>query len=292
MPSTYTVAVGSFEGPFDLLLQLIARRKVDIYDIPIAEITDEYLAVLREMESVDLETTTEFLVVAATLVELKAARLLPAEDDPELDELALEARDLLYARLLEYRTFKQASGWIAKRLAALHGYVARTAGPDPEFRHVQAPLELSVSAEQLAEMAARALAEQPGQLVDVSHLQPIRMTVQEAADLVMNEVTRAGGRASFRELTAGCRHRVEVIACFLALLELYKFEHIDLAQADNFGDLVVDAVDLDRWGRDRSAGVGMATSIKEDHEAPRRRADEAVDEDVTSRAAREEARGV
>lgn len=286
MPSTYTVAVGSFEGPFDLLLQLIARRKVDIYDIPIAEITDEYLAVLRGMESVDLETTTEFLVVAATLVELKAARLLPAEDDPELDQLALEARDLLYARLLEYRTFKQASGWIGQRLAALHGFLPRTAGPEPQFRHVQAPVQLDIDAEQLAGLAARALAEQPPEVVDMSHLQPVRMTVQEAADLVMSEISRAGGRAGFRELTAGCRHRVEVIACFLALLELYKFEHVDLAQADNFGDLVVDAVDLDHWSRSRSAGLGLATSITGDADRPGEALDDATMHDAGGQAAR------
>jgi segregation and condensation protein A len=263
MPSTYTVSVGSFEGPFDLLLQLIARRKVDVYDISIAEITDDYLTVLRELEAVDLDTTTEFLVVAATLVELKAARLLPAEEDPELEELAVEARDLLYARLLEYRTFKRASRWVGGRLAALHGYVPRTAGPGEEFAHVRAPLELRCTPDALRDLAARAYAEQPPPLVDTSHLQPLRMTVREAADLVMDELGRAGGRADFRELTAGCRHRVEVIACFLAVLELYKFEHVELEQAANFGDLTVEARDLGSWYDVGETGEGLGALIDE-----------------------------
>lgn len=263
MPSSYTVAVGAFEGPFDLLLQLIARRKVDIYDIPIAEITDDYLGVIRGMDAVDLDTTTEFLVVAATLVELKAARLLPMDDDSELDALALESRDLLYARLLEYRTFKQASVWLAERLDALGGYTPRTAGPDPVFAGIRPPLLFTTTADELAVIAGRACAEQLQPQVDVSHLQPVRMTVREAADLVMDELGRASGRASFRELTAGCRHRVEVIACFLALLELYKSDHIELHQAGTFADLRIEAGGLQVWRCDRAAGLGLATTIQD-----------------------------
>lgn len=262
--SSYTVTVGSFEGPFDLLLQLIARRKVDIHEIPLSEITDDYLAVLRGMESVDLDTTTEFLVVASTLVEMKAARLLPTADESELDDLGLEGRDLLYARLLEYRTFKEASSWIAEQLSLLRGYLPRTAGPDPVFRHLRPPLHLDVCADDLARIAAQALAEQPVPQVDVAHLQPVRMTVLDAADLVMGELARARGRASFRELTAGCRHRIEAIVCFLALLELYKFEHVDLHQAGSFGDLAVEAVDPAGWFAHRSAGMGLQTSVADD----------------------------
>ena len=243
MPATYTVSVGAFKGPFDLLLQLIARRKVDIYDIPLAEITDDYLAVLRQMDAVDLDTTTDFLVVAATLVELKAARLLPVDDDDDLDELALEARDLLYARLIDYRTFKHASDWIRKRMAAFSAFAPRTAGPDPQFRHLRSPLTFTSTPDELARLAAQARAGQPEPIVDVSHVQPVRMTVREAADLVIEELERAAGRATFRELTAGCRHRVEVITCFLALLELYKVEQIELSQAESFGELIVEVID-------------------------------------------------
>lgn len=239
MSSTYTVTVGSFEGPFDLLLALIARRKVDIYEVSLAQITEDYLVVLRGMDRFDLEVATEFLVVAATLVELKAARLLPGEDDPELEELALEARDLLYARLLDYRTFKEAAGFLRDQLDAHAGYVPRDVGPEERFVAITPEVALSITPEQLAELAARALAEQPEPTVDTTHLQPVRMTVREAAGLLADELVRAGGRASFTDLTAGCRHRVEVIVCFLAVLELYKLERVELEQAATFGELTV-----------------------------------------------------
>ena len=245
MSASYTVSVGSFEGPFDLLLQLIARRQVDIHEIPIAQITDDYLTVLRTMEEVDLEVTTEFLVVAATLLELKTARLLPGEDDPELEESALEARDLLYARLLDYRTFKEAAGWIGARLAAHTGFVPREVGLEPPFTEARPEVELGVDADGLARIAARAFAERPGTEVDVSHLQPVRMTVAEAADLVVGELRRAGGRATFAEVTAGCRHRIERIVCFLAVLELYKHEVVEIRQAETCGEILVTATERD-----------------------------------------------
>jgi segregation and condensation protein A len=239
MPGTYHVTIASFEGPFDLLLHLIARHKVDIYEIPLAQITDDYLAVLREMDRVDLDVATEFLVVAATLIELKAARLLPNEDDPEIEDLALEARDLLYARLLDYRIFKEASAYLAEQLESLSGFVPRNVPLEERFTGLVPQVQLPVTPEDLAGIAARALAAKPEPVVDVSHLQPVRMTVREAAGMVVQELARAGGSATFTELTAGCRHRVEVIVHFLALLELFKLDMIDLEQAANFSTLRV-----------------------------------------------------
>jgi segregation and condensation protein A len=261
MVASYHVALPSFEGPFDLLLHLIARRKVDLYDICLAEITDDYLATLREMETLDLEVATEFLVVAATLIELKAARLLPGEDDPELDEIALEARDLLYARLLDYRIFKRAAAMIGERLDAQCGYVPRQVGLEERYRACLPPLELPVDAGGLAAIAARALAERLAPTVDLSHVQPVRLTVREAAGMVMDELDRAGGRASFRELVAGCRHRAEVIVHFLALLELYRLERIDLEQDVSFGELSVQ-----RMGEDAT----LARVVPEYSKAPPR----------------------
>ncbi len=243
--SSYTVSVGSFEGPFDLLLQLIARRKVDIHEVSLAEITDDYLVALAELEEVDLEVTTEFLLVAATLLELKAARLLPDETDPELEELAVEARDLLYARLLDYRAFSAAASWLGAALVAAAGYHPREAGLDEDLRRLRPPPELGVDADGLARIAARAFAERPSREVDVSHLQPVRMTVGEAAELVAGELRRAGGEATFAEVTAGCRHPVERIVCFLAVLELYKHEAVDLGQDEAFGDITIAARRLD-----------------------------------------------
>lgn len=251
MSPPYTVTVGSFEGPFDLLLQLIARHKVDIYEVSLSQIVEDYLTVLRRLERLDLEVATEFLVVAATLIELKAARLLPGEDDPELEELALEARDLLYARLLDYRVFKEAASFLREELESHSGFVPRQVPLEPQFAGLTPDVSLPVTAAQLAEIAAHAFAEQPPPTVDTSHVQPVQMTVREAAGMVADELVRAGGRAPFSELTAGCRHRIEVVVCFLAVLELYKLERVELEQATNFGDLVV------AW-TDDAAGSGAA----------------------------------
>ncbi|MDP8969613.1 MAG: segregation/condensation protein A [Actinomycetota bacterium] len=240
MASAYHVAAGTFEGPFDLLLHLIARHKVDIYEVALAQITDDYLTVVREMGELNLEVATEFLVVAATLMELKAARLLPDEDDPELEELALESRDLLYARLLDYRAFKEAGQVLGQLLHASAGYLPREVSLEQRYTHLRPAVELSVTPAALAELAARALA-QPRPAVDVSHLQPVWMTVREAAVMVVEELAGAGRRATFRDLTARCRSRVEVIACFLAVLELYRLEQVDLDQTESFGALTVTA---------------------------------------------------
>lgn len=272
MPGTYHVTVGSFEGPFDLLLQLIARHKVDIYEIPLAQITDDYLAVLRQMENIDLEVATEFLIVAATLIELKAARLLPAEDDPDLEDLALEARDLLYARLLDYRVFKEAASYLRERFAALAGFVPRAVTLEARYQGLVPEVRLNVTPERLAEIAALALTAKPEPVVDVSHLQPVRMTVREAAGMVVQELDRAGGTATFMELTAGCRHRIEVIVHFLALLELYKLDVIDMDQVDNFATLRVTSNGDVAWQvsglAEMEEYVGARSEGHEEHEAP------------------------
>ena len=267
MPGTYHVAVGSFEGPFDLLLHLIARHKVDIYDIPLAQITDDYLAVLRAMERVDLDVATEFLVVAATLIELKAARLLPDEIDPDIEDLALEARDLLYARLLDYRMFKEAAMYLGGQLESLSGFVPRAVPPEERYLGLVPDVHLGITPERLAQIAAYALTAKPEPVVDLSHLQPVRMTVREAAGMVVQELQRAGGKATFTELTAGCRHRVEVIVHFLALLELYKLDLVDLEQAGNFSTLRVVANPEESW--EHSAFAEMEEYVApapDDHE--------------------------
>ena len=239
MTTTYTVSVGSFQGPFDLLLHLISRHKLDIYEVPLHQITDDYIAVIKEMEVLDLEVTTEFCVVAATLIELKAARMLPGEDDPELEELALEARDLLYARLLDYRTYKEAASYLHERLEAHCRYVPRVVPLEPAFAGLVPRTDVGVGPDDLAALAARAFADQPDQPIDVSHLQPTRMSVRQAASMLVSELQRAGGQASFAELTAGCRHPIEIIVCFLALLELYKLEQLDADQEDRNGSIHV-----------------------------------------------------
>lgn len=238
MPA-YHVSVSAFEGPFDLLLHLISRRKVDIYEISIAEITDDYLAVIGTLDTLDLEITTEFLLVAATLIELKAARLLPSEDDPELDELALEARDLLYARLLDYRTFREAASHLRDRMDRFDGYVAREVALEPRFASLRPEATLGITPDAFALLAARAFADRPRDAIDLSHIQPVRMTVGEAAGMILDELIRADGQLTFDDLTAGCRHIAEVVVHFLACLELYKLDHVDLAQEGSFGSLSI-----------------------------------------------------
>jgi segregation and condensation protein A len=237
-PSQYQVRLSSFEGPFDLLLHLIARRELDVHEIALAEITDDYLAVLAAEEVLDLDVTTEFLVVAATLVELKAARLLPGTAGDDLDELALEARDLLYARLLDYRTFKEAAEELRVRLDATAEMVGRAVGPE-DVGDVRPPLELTLDPVALARIAARALADRPPVEVALDHVSRSLLTVREAAGMVTSGLRRAGGRAGFAQLTSGCRDVVEVVVHLLALLELYKLGVVELEQPSSHGDIDV-----------------------------------------------------
>lgn len=227
-----------FEGPFDLLAQLIVDRRVDIFEVPLAEITAAYL------ESLDglgprLAEATEFLVIASTLVQLKCRRLLPAPPEPELDEELgrWEERDLLLARLIECRTFRSA-GEALERLA---GRAARSrgrcAGPDERFAHVAPdPLE-GVTPRDLRDAAVRALTPRPVPRVDLSHVTPIRVTVGEVV-LGLCRRLPALGRARFRELT-GHLPRIEVIVHFLAVLELFKQGLVDLHQPELLGDIEV-----------------------------------------------------
>ncbi|MEO2107287.1 MAG: ScpA family protein [Actinomycetota bacterium] len=292
---TYHVAIQAFEGPFDLLLHLIARRKVDIYEVSIAEITDDYLAVLGTMDVLDLEVTTEFLVVAATLIELKAARLLPSEDDPELDELALEARDLLYARLLEYRTFREAAAHLRTLLQAHDGYIPRDVSLESPFDKLRPEASLGLTPDAFARLAARVLAPSAETSIDLSHIQPVRMTVREAAGMILDELTRAEQPLTFEELTAGCRHVAEVVVHFLACLELYKLDHVELDQPDNFGRMTVE------WTPDRGRIDGATFELDtydgmdvdvdaDDEDDPAATSDTDPDTDTASAPADEAAR--
>lgn len=236
----HTVTAGDFEGPFDLLLQLIAQRRVDVYEIALADITDDYLAVVHTMDTVDLEATTEFLVIAATLVELKAARLLPDDTEPELDELAVHARDLLYARLLDFQVFAEAAAFLGGRLDDQAGYVPRVVALEERFVGCMPPLVLDVTPQRIAELygdvlAALAERERP---VDTSHLPPIPITVEQASAMLVNRLHANGGRATFRALTDGAS-RVEVAVSFLAVLDLYSDERVDVTQRESFGELEI-----------------------------------------------------
>lgn len=234
----YQVKLQVFEGPFDLLLHLIAKRELDIYEVSLASITEEYLDYIKSMQELDLEVATEFLIVAATLIEIKAARLLPGPPVDEESALALSERDLLIARLLEYRAFKDAAGRLASMIAENAGFVGRAAGPGREFDHLCPDLLARVKPADLAAIAARALSPKPLVALDLSHITPIRASVAEAIATVL-AVLADRPAVTFRELTKGCPTRIDVVVRFLAVLELFKRGEAEIDQTENFGEIRV-----------------------------------------------------
>jgi segregation and condensation protein A len=235
---SYQVKLQVFEGPFDLLLHLIAKRELDIYEVSLASITEEYLDYIRSMQDLDLEVATEFLIVAATLIEIKAARLLPGTPIDEEAALALSERDLLIARLLEYRAFKDAAGRLVEIMAANAGFIGRGAGPGPEFDHLCPDLLARVKPSDLAGIAAKALSPKPAAALDLSHITPIRVSVAEAIAGVLAMLADRPA-VTFREITKTCTARIDKVVRFLAVLELIKRGQADVEQSENFGEITV-----------------------------------------------------
>ena len=235
------VATPVYSGPFDLLLQLILKEQVDIYEVSLATIVDAYLAELERLRTVDLDVATEFLLIAATLVELKARRLLPGQGDVELDEeLALwEERDLLLARLLECKTFKDVSHVFSHLADAADRSVARQVGPDERYADLAPDLLAGVTPRRLREAAERALAPKATPRIDLYHVAPIRISVADAVAELARELPRAG-RITFARLTSDLTERLEVIVRFLAVLELYKQGQVELEQADRCGAITIE----------------------------------------------------
>jgi segregation and condensation protein A len=244
----YVVRTEVFEGPFDLLLHLIARQRVDIWQVSLSGITEDYLAEVRRMRELDLEVATEFLVVAATLLELKAARLLPAPDaDPDEVEAVLEERDLLFARILQYRAYKQVAGLFGARFADQTAYVPRRVGAEDLLRRIVPELLVGVAPEELARLAAAALTPAPPQ-VATTHIAPPRLSVAEAVVSLARRLQDRGS-GSFEELVGHRAAPIEVVVGLLAVLELYKRSLVELDQTSTFGDIAVrwtggDQVDL------------------------------------------------
>ena len=237
----YTVSTPVFEGPFDLLLHLITRQQVDLWEVSLAEIVDEYVATLTEMRAaLDLEVATEFLLIASVLLELKARRLLPGREDVELEEeLALwEERDLLLARLFECKTFKDAAGALRRLMDGAGRSFPRTAGLEDRFAELAPDVLAGVTAEQLRQAYLKATAPRPAARVMLDHVAPIRASVAEAVDELVDRLPRTGS-ITFHQLTGSVPERLEVIVMFLAVLELYKRGWVDLAQATTFGELTI-----------------------------------------------------
>lgn len=233
---SYEVRQEAFEGPLDLLLHLITKQRVDIYDVSLAEITQEYLEEVFRRQDLDLEAATGFLVVAATLLELKSARLLPSGATEEEDGQLLEDRDMLLARLVECATFREAGAWMAVAMDRGESYLPRTIGLDPPFTHLVPDLLARTTVRDLAVAAARTLAPHPPGPFDTSHVLPLRGSIKEAiVDLA--RALSSTRTLSFRKLCDRCGGRADVVVRFLALLELFKAGAVDLNQGVRFGDI-------------------------------------------------------
>ncbi len=253
--SRFTVRLANFEGPFDLLLQLISKHKLDVTEVALSKVTNEFMAYIHAMgPDWDLDQTTEFLVVAATLLDLKAARLLPAaEVEDEADLALLEARDLLFARLLQYRAYKRIAAIFAERLEQEALSRPRTVGLEPQHAELLPEVVLSVGPERFARLAVKAMQPKPRPQVYVDHIHAPLVSVREQAEHVV-ALLRERGAASFRELTADAADTLTVVARFLALLELYREKAVALDQEEALGDLQV------RWtGSAEDTGAPLVT---------------------------------
>jgi len=239
--SGFQVKLTNFDGPFDLLLSLIAKHQMEITEVALATVTDEFINYIKEMETsadgVDLDQTTEFLVVAATLLDLKAAKLLPSgQIDDEEDLALLEARDLLFARLLQYRAFKEIAIIFATRIDAEEHYFARTVALEPKYAQLLPEVLIGVTPDRFAAVANRVLVPKRAPIFSIDHIHRPLISVADEANRVV-AMLRQRGSATFRSLVADADNTLVVIARFLAILELYKDSLIRFEQIVALGEL-------------------------------------------------------
>jgi segregation and condensation protein A len=248
---SFRVRLDNFEGPFDLLLALISRRQLDITEVALSQVTDEFIAYLAAAGEWDLGQATEFLVVASTLLDLKTARLLPAGDVEDEEDLALlEARDLLFARLLQYRAYKLAAAHLAELERTAGRRYGRAVELEPQFTRLLPDVVLGIDPARLAELAAEALRPRPVPTVAVDHVHTSRVSVREQMAILRDRL-RHHTSATFRGLVADCASTLEVVGRFLALLELYREGAVAFDQAAALAELRV------RWtgaGDDQEPG--------------------------------------
>jgi len=242
-PAGFSVHLSNFEGPFDLLLQLISRHKMDVTEVALGVVTDDFIAYIRALEGSedgwDLEKTTEFLVVAATLLDLKAARLLPSgEIEDEGDLALLEARDLLFARLLQYRAFKSIATIFSESLTREERSFARVVALEAHFASLLPEVLIGVGAERFAAIAQRVLSPKITPTVGIAHIHSPLVSVAEEAITIVNELRRTG-KSTFRHLISDASSVLVVVARFLALLELYREGVVRFEQVIALGELAV-----------------------------------------------------
>jgi segregation and condensation protein A len=258
----FEVHLDVFEGPFDLLLGLIAKHKLDITEIALASVTDEFIAHIRAAQAADSEwdlgQASEFLLVAATLLDLKAARLLPQSAATDDEDFALiEARDLLFARLLQYRAFKDIAKAFAERMATAGKMTARQAGLEPQFASLLPELVMGITPEQLAMVAARAFVPKAPPTVGLDHLHVPQVSVREQAAVLVDRLRR-DRTATFRDLVADASETIVIVARFLALLELFKEAAVTFEQPEALGALTV------RWTGADSGDVDVSEEFDDE----------------------------
>jgi len=236
----FSVALGNFEGPFDLLLKLISRHELDITEISLSQVTDEFISYLRGLDAAEeLDQATEFLVVAATLLDLKVAGLLPQGELVDAEDVALlEARDLLFARLLQYRAFKEASAWFTAQLETESGRHVRSVRLEEKYRQKTPELVWTLSLADFAALAAVALAPRELPVVGLDHLHAPLVSIREQAAYVV-AMLQPGEPMSFRRIIAGTTEKGVIIARFLAVLELYRHGALSFDQIEPLGELTL-----------------------------------------------------
>ncbi|WP_292604812.1 segregation/condensation protein A [Nocardioides sp. REDSEA-S30_B4] len=251
----FAVRLDNFEGPFDLLLQLISKHKLDITEVSLSKVTDEFIAHVKAISRAegqqtapggvdDLEETTSFLLVAATLLDLKAARLLPQGDVEDEEDLALlEARDLLFARLLQYKAFKQVAGVLEQRLAGEARRHPRAVGMEERFASLLPEVLIGIGLQQFAQLAAKALAPKPVLELPTHHIHAPAVSVREQAAIVVDRLRRSG-TLTFRSLVRDSPDTLTTVARFLSLLELFREGAVAFDQMTPLGELTV------RWTGD------------------------------------------
>ena len=258
----FQVHLAVFEGPFDLLLGLIAKHQLDVTEVALSQVTDEFLAYLNVRgREWDLGQATEFLVVAATLLDLKAARLLPSADIEDEEDLALlEARDLLFARLLQYRAYKEAALVLAARMAAESRRFPRAVGLEERYAGLLPEVLLGLGPVEFAALAQRVMTPRPTPVIMMDHLHAPRVSVREQAAWLVDRLRRVRV-STFRALTADCTDTLTVVARFLGLLELYRDNAVAFDQIDPLGELHV------RWIGTDSGDLDVSDEFDEADEA-------------------------
>jgi segregation and condensation protein A len=254
--SGFSVSLSNFNGPFDLLLTLISKHEMDITEISLSRVTDEFISYLRGLDSAkELDQATEFLVVAATLLDLKVAGLLPQGELVDAEDVALlEARDLLFARLLQYRAFKEASQWFADRIDTEATRRFRSVRLEEKFRAQTPELVWTLSLQDFGAMAALAFTPREIPTVGLDHLHAPLVSIREQAAYVVAQLRR-NESMTFREVIVGADVKGVVIARFLAVLELYRHGALVFDQLEPLGELVLSWADSD-WSDDRLATLG------------------------------------